>query len=475
MRIDFSLLCPELTAFAVLAFLLLVEIMRPSLARKWAVPVSMAGALLAFFAVLTRAHVTAATFSGVFILDAFASFFKGFFALTTFVIIRMSVSFFQSNEERLREFLLVVWCTLLGLFFLVSSNDFLMVFLSLEIVTLSFYIMAAYMRRQMISIEAGLKYFILGSLASAFFIYGISLAYVATGSTSLPSVRLAFAADPANRLMILSLLIMISAVGFKIASVPFQLWVADVYQGAPTPVVAFLSVASKAAGFAILLRLLFTVFFAFDSPRVVLFSVLAAMTILYGNLGALVQTNIKRLFGYSSIGHAGYLLIGVAAGGLDGNTAVLFYLLAYGMTNLAAFLVINEVSLRTGDDGITAYRGLARREPVLAAVLFVSLLSLAGIPPLAGFVGKFLILLAAVESGLIWLALLGALTVAVSLYYYLSIVKTMYVDEPASPELLNTGPSFKLLIVSLAALIVITGIWQAPFFNAARVAAVSLF
>jgi NADH-quinone oxidoreductase subunit N len=377
MNINFSLLCPELTAFAVLAFLLLAEILSPSFARKWAVPASMAGALLAFFAVLTRADVTAATFNGFFILDTLASFFKGFFALVTFVIIRMSASFFRDHEEKTREFLLVVWCTLLGLFFLVSANDFLMVFLALEIVTLSFYIMAAYMKRSMISIEAGLKYLILGSLASAFFIYGISLAYVAAGSTSLPSVRLAFAADPSNRMLIFSLLIMLSAVGFKIASVPFQLWVADVYEGAPTPVVAFLSVGSKAAGFAILLRLLFTVFFAFDASRVMLFSVLAAMTILYGNLGALVQTNIKRLFGYSSIGHAGYLLIGVAAGALEGTTAVLFYLLAYGITNLAAFLVINEVGVQTGEDGISAYRGLARRAPVLAAVLFVSLLSLA--------------------------------------------------------------------------------------------------
>jgi len=433
------------------------------------------GTVLVFLALLPFAGKIDTAFNGMFILDPVASFFKVFFALTALVIIQMSREYFRGPEHKHSDFFLILWTTLIGLFFLVSANDFLLLFIALEIVTLSFYVMAAYSKHDIFSIESGLKYLILGSLASAFLIYGISLLYIGTGSTALPAIADAFHANSHNALLLTGILMVLAGVGFKVASVPFQFWVPDVYEGAPSPVVAFLSVGSKAAGFAVLMRLLFTVFTPFDHSRLVLFTALAAMTLLYGNLGALVQTNIKRLFGYSSIGHAGYLLIGIAVGHIAGTTAVFYYLIAYALSTLTGFMVITLAGKQLGSDQIHAYRGLAKRSPFLAGMLFLSLVSLAGVPPLAGFFGKFLILLAAVQNHGQGLALLGALGVAVSLYYYLSVVKTMYVDEPLEETKLEVALSSKILLVVLAAGILIVGIWQAPFYQFAHHAAQFLF
>ena len=418
---------------------------------------------------------TGTAFGGMMVFDPLSVFFKVFFSAVVFVLFFMSREFFLKKTTRTGEFLLVIWISLIGLFFLVSSADLLLMFVSLEIFTLSLYILAATLRRELISLEAGLKYLIIGSLASAFLIYGISLLYVAAGSTSFAGIRQAFATAPESPLFLLGILLVISGLGFKIASVPFQLWVPDVYEGAPTPVAAYLSVASKSAGFALFLRLLFTAFPGFDAQRIKLFSIFAAMTLLYGNLGALMQSNIKRLFGYSSIGHAGYLLIGLAVGKESGTTGLLYYLIAYGFSNLTAFLVLTVAGRELESDRIEAYRGLAKRSPFLAGSLFLAFLSLAGIPPLAGFFGKFLVLLAAVQNGLSWLALIGLLGVAVSLYYYLSVVKTMYFEEPREEKPVTVSASSKFILVLLMSGILLAGLWQAPFFAFAQSAAHSLF
>jgi NADH-quinone oxidoreductase subunit N len=476
------LLFPEWIAFGILMILLVGEMTvfsspsdAPLARKKVMICTARIGSFLVFLSVLPFAGRIDYAFGGMFILDPIATFFKAFFALTLMVIIQMSREFFSEQLEKPGEFFLILWSSLLGFFCLVSANDFLLLFVSLEIVTLSFYIMAAYMKRSLPSIEAGLKYLILGSLASAFLIYGVSFLYLATGSISLPDIRDAFAADPNQRMMLLGILMILAGLGFKVASVPFQFWVPDVYEGAPTPVVAFLSVGSKAAGFAVLLRLLFTVFGPFEWQRIMLFSVLAAMTLLYGNLGALVQTNIKRLFGYSSIGHAGYLLIGVAVGKEMGTASLLYYLIAYAVTTLAVFLVITIAGTKLKSDQIEAYRGLSQRSPFLAGVLFVALLSSAGVPPLAGFFGKFLILLSAVKGNLAWLALLGALGVAVSLYYYLSIVRVMYIEEPLHETQLALSFSSKFFLSALTFGIILAGVWQAPFLHWAENAAHYLF
>jgi len=474
MNFNWTLLLPECVAFIVLMFLLVGEISSNTFSKSFAGVASLVGAALVFVSVIPLAGITGSAFNGSFLVDNYSTFFKGFFAITFFGVLQMTREF-SGQLSRPGEFYLILWSAFLGFFFLVSANDLLLLFISLEIIALSFYIMAAYLKKRLSSIEAGLKYLIIGSLASAMMIYGISLVFAAVGSTKLPDVRLFFAQHSANKMLILGFLLMISGIGFKIAAVPFHLWVPDVYEGAPTPTVAFLSIASKAAGFAILMRLLFMVFTAFDAERILLFGTLALMTLLYGNLGALGQTNIKRLFGYSSIGHAGYLLIGVAAGGHQGVTATLYYLMAYGVANLAAFLAITLAGVHLESDHLDSYRGLAKRAPVLTGVLFIALLSLAGVPPLAGFFGKFLVLLAAVRSDMGWLALIGALAVVIALYYYLMIIKRMFIDESTNEEKIKLSPLSQGLLVSLGLAIVVMGVWQAPFFHIAEQASLSLF
>lgn len=476
---NFLMLLPEWTAIASLLVLLTAEILKnpKDKAARSKAPwnLALAGSFLTLAAIFPLAGKTESLLNGVLILDPLALFFKGFFTVAATAVIFMAREFFKDRLEKPSEFLLILWSSLIALFFLVSANDLLLMFVAIETFTLSLYVMAAYLKRDLISIEAGLKYLIIGSLASAFLIYGISLIYVAAGSTSLVSVRGAYALLPENKLILLGILFIISGLGFKVASVPFQLWAPDVYEGAPTPVVSYLSVASKAAGFALLMRLLFSVFMPFESSRVLLFSVLAAMTLLYGNLAALLQTNIKRLFGYSGITHAGYLLVALAAGKEMGITAILYYLIAYGLSNLAAFLVITLVGREAGNDRIDSYRGLGKRSPFLAGVLFISLLSLAGVPPLAGFFGKFLVLFSAVRADLLWLALLGALGVAVSLYYYLNLVRVMYFDESGETAPLRVPLSIKAVLIFLVLGIILAGFWQAPFFTVAHEAAKSLF
>ena len=470
---DFSFLIPELVLTGILLLLLIGETIKGKNDKP------CAGWIIAVAGCLTAAGISAFasksgnTFNGMFISDSFSSFFKVFFSLSTAAIIPMSREFFQKNEGKFGEFLLILIASLLSLFFLVSSNDLLLIFLTLETFTLSLYILAAYLKKDMRSIESGIKYLIMGSIASAFVIYGIALIYTASGTTTLAGVREYFLTAPDNKLMILGILLIVSGLGFKIASVPFQFWVPDVYEGAPAPVTAYLAVVSKSAGFALLLRLTSAAFGPFDQRP--LFAILSALTLVYGNLGALAQTNIKRLFGYSSIGHAGYLMMGIASGKLAGTEAVLYYLTGYAFTSLCAFWVITLAGNALESDRITDYRGLTKRSPLLAGAMFIALLSLAGVPPLAGFTGKFLVLYSAVQAGLNWLVVLGALGVVVSLYYYLSIVRVMYFEEPKNTSALPVPALARGIISFLILGIILIGFWQAPFWSAVETAAKSLF
>ncbi len=472
---NFSLMIPEFSVLAVLLVLLVGELFVKDFSKRFSALAAMGGAFFVLASILLSAGNQGTTFGGTFRSDAFSIFFKTFFILAIIPVIQMSVDFFGARLKHPGEFFLILWSSLFGFFFLASAHDFLLLFIALEIVTLSFYIMAAYLKKDLFSIEAGLKYLILGSLSSAFFIYGISLLYFASGSTSFAGVHQFFQAAPGSKMMLLGLIMILAGAGFKAAAAPFQLWVADVYEGAPAPVVSFLSVASKAAGFVIALKVLFLVFPAFDVGRTILFSVLAALTLVYGNLGAVLQTNVKRLFGYSSISHAGYLLMGLAAGSIRGTESLIFYLMAYGVSNLAAFMAITIAGQALGSDRIDAYRGLAKRSPFLAGVLFLSLFSLAGIPPLAGFFGKFLILLSAMEKDLTALTLLAALAVAVSLFYYLNIVRKMYAEESFVETPIQISRTSQLMMAALSAGIIILGLWQAPFLGFAHQAVSTLF
>lgn len=416
------------------------------------------------------------SFNGTFVQDPLSYIFKIFFFLTTLFVLLMAREYVHRLERGKGEFYLLILLASLGMILLASAVDFILLFVSLELITVSFYIMTAYLRTDAKSIEAGLKYLILGALSSGFLLYGISFIYGITGSTHFQDIAQYLSHEGfGSKGLLFGFLLILAGLGFKIASVPFQLWVPDVYEGAPTPIAAFLSVGSKGAGFLMLLRLLLTVFPGFQKESMLLLSILSAMTLIYGNLGAIPQKNIKRFLGYSSIGHAGYLLMGLAAGSPLGASGVVYYLFSYLFTNLGAFLIVTIFSKVSQSDEISDYAGLSQRSPLMAGAMLIALMSLAGVPPLSGFFGKFLLISAAVQKGLVWLAMLGAVNVIISLYYYLMIIKQMYIYEPLSKTAIPLTISMKIGISTFVAGILILGIFQEPILKMVEIAVKGLF
>jgi len=404
---------------------------------------------------------------GMYRIDPLALFFKALFATTGILVILMTREAVRSIPRGHGEFYLLILTATLGMLFAASSAHFVMLFVSLELIAITFYVLTAYLRSDVHSLEAGMKYLVLGSLASGLLLYGIAYIYGSTGSMQFARIQeILYRQRDLPPPLLFGLLLVLAGILFKVAAVPFQLWVPDVYQGAPTPVTAFLSVGSKAAGFLVVFRVVQELFLLQSSQWAPLLAGAAGLTIAYGNLGAIPQRNVKRLLGYSSIGHAGYLLIGIAAASSLGWAATNFYLLSYLFTNLAAFLVVIAFWRHAGSDEIKDYAGLSQRSPFLAGCLFIALLSLAGVPPLAGFFGKFLLLMAAVSEGYLWLAIVGAAAVVVSLYYYLLIVYTMYADAPEDPTPIPVSLPVRLALLLCLVAILGIGIWQGPFLQA---------
>jgi NADH-quinone oxidoreductase subunit N len=376
-------------------------------------------------------------FGGMYTLDGLALFFKRFFLIAAVIVTLLAVEFADRIDGGISEFYSLITFALSGMMFAASANDFTMLFVSLELITVTFYVLTSFQRNRLVSLEAGIKYLILGALASAFLVYGIAFVYGIAGTMKFALIAEKADVLSGQPLFLLGLLLIITGLGFKIAAFPLQIWAPDVYQGAPAPTVAFLAVGSKAAGFVLLWRLLF-----YATPQVTtqwtnLLIVIAALTILYGNLCALPQRNLKRLFGYSSIAHAGYLLLGIAAMAANvkdvapGGSAVLYYLSGYLFTVLGAFAVICLAMRHADAEDISSLAGLNQRSPLLAAVMTLAMVSLAGIPPLAGFFGKFLLLKATLENavtnhGFYCLAGVAVVGVVISLYYYFGVVRAMY-------------------------------------------------
>lgn len=438
---------------------------------------SIWGAFLIFVILFLLWPRSGAAFHGMFVLNPMAIFLKGIFLGTLILTLSMTREYIRNLEERAGDFVLLILMSTLGAFFLASANDLITLFITIEWMTISLYVLISYLRTDEYALEAGTKYLIMGAFSSAMLLYGISFVYGMIGSVHFDQIRAGLIHAQQEPLFLVGLLLILSGIGFKIAAFPFQLWVPDVYEGAPTPVTAFLSVASKTAGFTALIKILFVALDLNHLNWSILIGVLSATTLTYGNLGALGQTNMKRLFGYSSIGHAGYLLMGLASGIQFGVEATLFYLVAYAFSNLMAFLVIVIANRELGSGEIAAYRGLAKKAPFLAGIFFLALLSLGGIPPLAGFFGKFLVLQAAIIRGYIWLALLGAVNVIISLYYYLSIVKEMYFKQAGTGDekIIKIGMSAKVLLFVLALATLGIGIFQAPLLDLIKSAAQILF
>jgi len=360
-------------------------------------------------------------------VDAFSSFFHILIAAVVLATLLSSLDYFEGNATHAGEYFALTLFGATGMMLMTCSVELLMVFIGLEISSISTYIMAGFRKGQATGSESSIKYFLLGSFATAFFLYGIALAFGATGSTSIYAIAHGVATTATPKLAFTALALIIIGLGFKVSAAPFHVWTPDVYQGAPSPVVGLMSTAPKAAAFAVLLRITFTTFPSMQHRWAILMWILAALSMTVGNLGALLQRDVKRMLAYSSIAHAGYLLVAFTAFPQDGIAAACFYTAAYAAMNVGAFAVITQVSgydetARTTND----YTGLALKRPVLAALLAFFLLSLIGIPFTGGFFGKFYVFSAAINSGHIWLAVIGLLNSGVACFYYLRLLSAIY-------------------------------------------------
>ncbi len=377
------------------------------------------------------------------------------------------------------EFYVLMLVSTLGMSLMATAADIIMLYLAIETTSIPMYILAGFMTHDDKSTESGFKYLLFGAAASTVMLYGFSLLYGFTGQTNIYQIAISLNTPGFPQLaMIGSLLLVLVGFGFKISAFPFHFWAPDVYEGAPTPIAGFLSTASKAAGFVVVLRVLMAVFTppAAEPNWVNVLAIVSVLTMTVGNVLALVQKNIKRLLAYSSVAHAGYILIGVVAISQLGMTSVVFYLIAYLVTNLAAFGIVMTFSQVVGSDDISAYSGLSRRKPWLALAMLVAFLSLAGMPPLAGFVAKIFVFAAAVKVGLIWLAFVGVINSIVGLYYYLTVLKVVYLfrsDDEAKPLAISRTYALALSILIFG--IILIGTLFGPWFNLSTKIASSLF
>jgi NADH-quinone oxidoreductase subunit N len=482
-------LLPEciLTGAAVL-IMLLEAVFKPGTSRKPLGWLAIAGAVAAGLASWYQLRLGVLTaFSGSIQVDPFSVFFHLLIAAIVVATLLGSLDYFEGKAGHAGEYYSLVLFGAVGMMLMTCSVELLMVFIGLEISSISTYIMAGFRKTEVAASESSIKYFLLGSFATAFFLYGIALAFGATGSTSIAAIAagLGNGASATPYMAFLALAMMIVGLGFKVSAAPFHVWTPDVYQGAPAPVVGLMSTAPKAAAFAVLLRITFSGFPQMQHRWAVLLWVLAALSMTIGNLGALMQKDVKRMLAYSSIAHAGYLLVAFTAFPQNGIAAACFYTATYAAMNVGAFAVVTQVggyheTLRTIDD----YQGLATRRPILAALLAFFLLSLIGIPLTGGFFGKFYVFTAALQSGHVWLAIIGLINSGIACFYYLKLLVSIYARpetapaEEHDPARFAPAPAISLpaglgLILTAAATLML-GILPSPILHLANHAGVSL-
>jgi proton-translocating NADH-quinone oxidoreductase chain N len=414
-----------------------------------------------------------ALFAGVFAVDPFALFFQIVAVLATSLVILTSLGYFEGRTAYKGEFYSLLLFASLAITLMAAAVDLIMVYISIEVLSITSYVLTGFLREDRKSNEAALKYFLYGAAASAAMLYGMSFLYGATGSTNLAQIATALSAGEMGSLswlILSSVVLLLVGFGFKVSAVPFHQWAPDVYEGAPTPFTAFLSVGSKAAGFAVLMRVFLTALPDFSVDWVALVAALSIVTMTLGNLVAIFQENIKRMLAYSSIAQAGYILIGLVcwdpnqpAGEFGGISGVLLYLLAYLFTNLGAFTVVIAVEQATGSNDISDYAGLIRRNPWLAVALFIFFLSLVGIPPTGGFLGKLLIFSAAIRLRYFALAIIGVINGVISLYYYYGVMRQAFFFPPRDETPIAASPSLRLALAVALVMTIGIVIFAQPF------------
>ncbi len=479
--LNFIALAPSLIVIATALLVLLVDL---AVTDKRALGyVGLVGVVLAAGVTMVIGGHPTAAFQAMAVSDGYALFFNLVFLVTAGLSLLIAIDYLGQHDMQRGEYYALLLFSTSGMMLMAAATDLIVVFLGLEIMSISLYILAGFNGRQLASAEAAMKYFILGAFASAFFLYGAALTYGAAGTTNLGQIGAWLAGSGMLRnpdlMALVGLGLLLVGFAFKVAAVPFQWWTPDVYQGAPTSVTAFMSVGAKGAGFAALIRVLHFAFgdLAYAGDWALAAAVLAVLSMTVGNLVALAQTDVKRMLGYSSIAHAGYILVGVAAVSQSGVRSVLFYLLAYAFMNVGAFAVACVLE-RRGEFSTTLrdYAGLSQREPLLAAAMAVFMLSLMGMPPLVGFWGKLFVFRAAVEAGLSWLAIVGVINSAISAFYYLGIVVQMYMRGPAEytpslpgeggegkkPATVNVEIAIGTAVLMAMLLTVVLGLWPGP-------------
>lgn len=472
MTINWQLLMPELIIILTFILVAIFDLFN-SIQKTVAAWLTIVGCAIALYVSvdMLQAGTEGTEFSNMIQVDKYSLFFNVIFLVSTILVVLISMNYLGRTDRRQGEYYLLILLATLGMMLMASGNELIVVFLGLELMSLSLYVLAGYFQRSMASSEAGMKYLLLGAFASGFFLYGIALIYGGAGTTSIPKIASAITVNATSPLLLSGMFLLVVGFGFKVALVPFHQWAPDVYEGAPTSIAAFISAGPKAAGFAAFLRIFLEALQNIQSEWIVVVTILAALTMTVGNLVAIAQRNIKRMLAYSSIAHAGYVLVGLAAANKDGISSAMFYLLVYCIMNIGAF---GAVILARTEDGeslmISDYAGLGFKKPLLALFMTLMLLALAGFPPTAGFVGKFYIFRSAVESGQIWLVIIGAINTAISAFYYLRVVVAMYMREPEAELDFHPYPGLLIVALTLAAIgVVLIGILPSYFLSPAQI------
>jgi NADH-quinone oxidoreductase subunit N len=395
-------------------------------------------------------------FGGMIEVGAKPAIFNFIFNIGAALVVLASIDYIKKFGSFYGEYYILVQSSLLGMMVMAGSRDILMIFMGLELMSICFYVLAGINRKKFSANEASMKYFLLGSFATGFIVYGIALIYGATGSTSIQNLTENFPAYSSSIIFILGLALFLIGFSFKIAAVPFHMWVPDVYQGSATTITGLMSTTGKAAAFSVLL-IIFSIAIGFNSQNIFrpYFEVIAVLSMFFGSIVAIAQTNMKRMLAYSSIAHAGYMAIGLAAGNLYSIAGIIFYLAAYTFMNIGAFTIISIVEGENDSrTDLNSFSGLNSKNPILAASMALFMFALAGIPPLAGFFGKYYVFVAAIKSGLTWLAIAGVLASVISIYFYIRVVVLMYFKEPEENFSIQV-PSFSLTAVIICALFII--------------------
>lgn len=472
MGVNLSLLGPEIALAALATAVLILGLIIPKDSRHGLGWLSVLGVLGVLGLTLLLWENQGTLYEGLYVVDQYAIFFKITFLAAAFLVILGSMRYVDKTGDQ-SEYYSILLFAALGMLVMASAGDFITLYLGLELMTIAFIILVSFKRTDARSVEAGIKYILLAGMSSAVLLYGLSLIYGVSGSILITEVGRTVVQQPSPAL-VLGLVMLVAGLGFKISAVPFHMWAPDIYEGAPTPITAFLAAGSKAASFAVLLRIFVSALPGIHEYWAMLVAVLAAVTIVVGNLVAIPQTSIKRMLAYSSIAQAGYILVGLVAASEAGIKGVMFYAFLYVFATVGAFTVAAYFHNVTGSDEIKDYAGLSQRSPLMAVVLVVCMLSMAGIPPLAGFVGKFYLFATAVNDYL-WLVFIGLIMSMVSVYYYLRVTLVMYRDDPLdnTPIQLSSPVAVTLLLTMAVTLLI--GIYPGPLSEVVNTAAHTFF